>query len=377
MEISFNLLLKTLHLSSLSLLLWGCSKPQPTPTFDDGLSLKQINSKVILGSSFDLENTLPIYFETYKKELGSGQALWFPRWDNGWSGNGIYNFATFNKRVNWLKENNISPTAHLLLGQDFFMPDWLINGNQSADQLDSMMKNMIDGIMESNDNKNKVDSWNVINELFEDDGTYRKNILWLKMGFETDNSNLVGEDKINDKHPIFVRKAFSYCREKTNKNLELRDFGIENNNPSFGNYKKHLAIYQLLSHMKNTNIPVDAIGIQGHLVIGDTDFLCQNNAFKNIVTKFKSLNLNVYITELDIRTNGETWNDALAQKQKDDYYIFVKQAIEGGANKIDFWGIQDGADPGWFPTEQPLLWNNKLEKKPAYFGVKQALIDTK
>jgi GH35 family endo-1,4-beta-xylanase len=236
---------------------------------------------------------------------------------------------------------------------------------------------MIDGIMESNDNKNKVDSWNVINELFEDDGTYRKNILWLRMGFETDNSNLVGESKINDKHPLFIRKAFNYCRAKTNKKLELRDFGIESNNPSFSGYKKHRAIYQLLSHMKNSNIPIDAIGIQGHLVIGNTDLLCQNNAFKDVVAKFKALNINVYITELDIRTDGKTWNDALAQTQKENYYIFVKQAIEGGANKIDFWGIQDGADPGWFPTEQPLLWTKTLEKKSAYFGVKQALIDTK
>jgi GH35 family endo-1,4-beta-xylanase len=380
MKISFNLFSKILKISTFSFLLWGCSNAKPIETPnppDDGLGLKQINSKVILGSSFDLENTLPLYFETYKKELSAGQALWFPRWGDGWTAEGVYNFSTFNKRVNWLKSNNLSATATLLLGQDFFMPDWIINGNQSGEQLDMMMKNMIDSIMETNDNKNKVDSWLVVNELFEDDGTYRTNILWSKMGWEADSSNLVGDNRINDKHPLFIRKAFEYCRAKTNKKLEIRDFGIEHNNTDKDNYKKHRAIYQLLSHMKNTNIPVDVIGLQGHLIIGDTEWLCKNNAFKDIVAKYKALNLDVNITELDIRTNGKTWNDALAQKQKDDYYTFVKQAIEGGANKIDFWGIQDGADPEWFPTEQPLLWSKNLERKPAYFGVKQALMDTK
>jgi GH35 family endo-1,4-beta-xylanase len=380
MKITFNQFLKILTIYSLSFLLWGCSNTKsietPNPP-DDGLGLKQINSKVILGSSFDLENTLPLYFETYKKELSAGQALWFPRWGEGWTAEGVYNFSIFNKRVNWLKNNNLSATATLLLGQDIYMPDWLINGNQSGEQLDMMMKNMIDGIMETNDNKNKVDSWLVINELFEDDGTYRTNVLWNKIGWENDRSNLVGDNKINDKHPLFIRKAFEYCRAKTNKKLELRDFGIEHNNTDMDNYKKHRAIYQLLNHMKNTQTPIDVIGLQGHLLIGDTEWLCKNNAFKDIVAKFKALNLDVNITELDIRTNGKTWNDALAQKQKDDYYTFIKQAIEGGANKIDFWGIQDGADPDWFPTEQPLLWSKSLERKPAYFGVKQALIDTK
>jgi GH35 family endo-1,4-beta-xylanase len=380
MKITFNLFSKLFKISSLSLLFWGCThtKSVETPNApDDGLGLKEVNSKVILGSSFDLENTLPLYFETYKKELSAGQALWFPRWDDGWTAEGVYNFSIFNNRVNWLKNNNLSATATLLLGQDIYMPDWLINGNRSGEQLDIMMKNMIDSIMKTNDNKNKVDSWLVINELFEDDGTYRTNVLWNKIGWEADRSNLVGDNKINDRHPLFIRKAFEYCRAKTNKKLELRDYGIEHNNTDRDNYKKHRAIYQLLNHMKNTNIPIDVIGLQGHLLIGDTEWLCKNNALKDIVAKFKALNLDVNITELDIRTNGKTWNDALAQEQKNDYYIFVKQAIEGGANKIDFWGIQDGADPGWFPTEQPLLWSNKLEKKPAYFGVKQALMDTK
>lgn len=380
MQITTKLFIKILKTASLLLLFWHCSNTKsietPNPP-DDGLGLKEVNSKVVLGSSFDLENTLPLYFETYKKELSAGQALWFARWDNGWAAEGVYNFSTFNKRVNWLKNNNMSATATLLLGQDLFMPDWLTSGNQSGEQLDGMMKNMIDSIMETNDNKNKVDSWLVINELFEDDGTYRENILWRKIGWEADSSNLSGDDKINNQHPIFIRKAFEYCRAKTNKKLELRDFGIETNDTDRYNYKKHRAIFQLLKHMKNNNIPVGAVGLQGHLIIGDTEWLCKNNAFRDIVAKFKALNLDVNITELDIRTDGKMWNDALAQKQKDDYYIFVKQAIEGGANKIDFWGIQDGADPGWFPTEQPLLWNNKIEKKPAYFGVKQALLDTK
>jgi GH35 family endo-1,4-beta-xylanase len=365
-----------------SMLLTTCTKQSPTVTtvqlLDSvpTLALKDINPRILIGAPLEIPRGDAKYFGIIKSEFNTGQGLWFARW-GGWLGEDVYDYKDFNTNVNWMKENDISPAMHMLLGPDNYMPEWLINETWKKSKLDSLLRGMIYSIMDANDNKTKVEVWDVANELFDDDGTYRTNMIWLKMGWEADSSELTGDDKINKKHPLFIRKAFQYCRDKTDKKLEIRDFNIETDNPAHFNYRKNLAIYQLIKHMLNTKIPIDALGIQGHMTVDSSNWALDNNALHNTVKKFKDLGIDVYITELDFRTSTLTWSPAVAEKQKQEYYNYVKQAIEGGATRLNFWGIQDDFDPYWLLNEHPLLWDAKLDKKPAYFGVKAALQGTK
>jgi GH35 family endo-1,4-beta-xylanase len=373
-----KLLVPTLTLLlALSLISTTCTKKNPTPsvvvtdTLPD-IGLKNLNSKILIGAAVEIDKNSDKYRSIVKKELSACQSLWYPAW-GGWLGVNVYDFKDFSDNVNWLKANNISPMMHMLIGPDNYMPDWLKNRTWQAVELDSLMKNMIYRIMDTNDNKIKVDVWNVANELFEDDGTYRQNMVWLKMGMENDNSKLAGDEKINAQHPVFVRKAFQYCRQKTNAKLELRDFRIENDQPNNSNYRQSKALYQLVKHMLNEKIPIDAIGIQGHLSIGKAGWALDNNNLRETIKKYKSLGVEVYITELDIRTDERKWTPALAELQKQDYNNYIKQAIEGGVSRINFWGIYDDSDLYWLLGEYPLLWDKNLEKKLAYWGVKAAL----
>jgi endo-1,4-beta-xylanase len=160
--------------------------------------------------------------------------------------------------------------------------------------------------------------------------------------------------------------------------LELRDYNIESNNPaSDNNDVKHRAIYQLLKHMINTKVPVDALGIQGHMIVGNNDLWFENNALKNIVEKFKALGIEVYFTEIDAAIEKRKWTPQLAEQQKQDYYNYIKQGLDGGVSRVYFWGVEDGRDKGWLTNEHPLPWDENLLRKPTYYGVKQALIDTK
>jgi GH35 family endo-1,4-beta-xylanase len=34
-------------------------------------------------------------------------------------------------------------------------------------------------------------------------------------------------------------------------------------------------------------------------------------------------------------------------------------------------------DKGWLTNEHPLLWDAKFNKKPAYYGVQKALLDSR
>jgi GH35 family endo-1,4-beta-xylanase len=341
------------------------------------LTLKEINPNVLIGSPIEMDFDNDKYKGIIKSEFSTGQSLWYARW-NGWDEEKKYNFTNLNNNINWMIQNGLSPMVHMMVGQDTYAPDWLINGKWEVPKLDSLLHGLVDTIMDSNDNKNKVDVWNVANELFDDDGFYRKNIVWNQIGWEVDSSQLTGIEKINKKHPLFIRKVFTYCRNKTKNKLELRDFNIESNNPIHDNNdKRQKAVYQLLKHMLNTNIPIDALGIQGHLLVGQSEWRLEDNTLKNTVEKFKALGIEVYLTEIDAGFENRTWSPKLAEEQKQDYYQYIKQGIQGGVSRIYFWGIQDGMDKGWLTNQHPLPWDENLNKKPAYYGVKQALMDTK
>ena len=354
----------------------------PTPPSVVINSLKEANSRVLIGGYVRGFNQNPAIATITKEEFNVSQGLWYAGF-GGWTSKGVYNFTDFNNQINFLKDNKIGTHIHMFVGPNFYMPNWLKNQTWTPEALDEQLKDMIEKIMESNDNKNKVDVWNVANEVFDESGIYRTDMVWNQMGWESDKSGLTGSDNMNDKHPIFIRKAFEYCRLKTKAKLEYRDYNIETANvTSFGN-KKQRAVYQLLKHMIANKIPIDAIGIQGHYDIGSFLKFVTSSDLKLSIEKYKALGLEVYMTEVDFGTgknaDGTTkaWTTALSDQQKTDYYNCVKTAVQAGVSRFYTWGVVDGFDKGWRTDEYPLIWDKDAKKKSAYEGVKQGLIESK
>ncbi|GIS21371.1 MAG: hypothetical protein CM15mP121_2230 [Bacteroidota bacterium] len=92
----------------------------------------------------------------------------------------------------------------------------------------------------------------MINEIFAmgKSGNYRflemkKKIVngWIWV-LKRDKSGLSGEAKINDEHPVFVRRVFDIAAKLTDAKLEIRDFNI-----AFGGRKAD-GLYQLIKHLK-------------------------------------------------------------------------------------------------------------------------------
>ncbi len=387
-----NLILKLTLFVCLFATMNGCKPKTVTPPTPPATTyyLKTANPAVKFGSLIYINSSttpkdVAYYKEIINREYNACQTSWFPGFNVGWLGENVYELDKFNENINFMVANKITPMMHLLFGPNFYEPDWLVKNTYTNAQLETLMKNMIDKVMESNDNKNKIEVWNVINELFANDGKYRPagkttwDIVWNQMGYEDDQSGLTGIDKVNAKHPIFIRKAFEYCRLKTGKKLELRDYNIESNDQSNGNNFKHKGFYQLVKHMKNANIPIDAVGIQGHHEIGSIASMVSNFEIETAYKRFKDLGVEVYITELDFPSKDKVpLTEAQKLQQKSDYTNYLKQAINGGATIINTWGMYDNGEAGnWYVDQSPLLWDNNLKKKPAYDGVIKALLDTR
>ena len=82
-------------------------------------------------------------------------------------------------------------------------------------------------------------------------------------------------------------------------------------------------------------------------------------------------------TLLDMKTSD---NEDGYNKQKDSYKDLVAQILENNAsgktdiNAFVVWGITD--DLSWIQGNQaPLLFSSSFEKKPAYYGMQEALLE--
>ena len=325
----------------------------------------------------------------------------YPAWDGGFwpkkKPSSLENFkvetAFLNELVNWGVENEFHIMHHCLIFPNKYFPSWFSKTNYSAGELEFIIEKFITEVINSNDNKNKVDVFNVINEIFAmgKSGKYRvsgdekEDCKWMDMGFEKDMSGLKDEQKINEEHPVFVRKVFDIASNLTDAKLEIRDFNI-----AFGG-KKADGVYQLIKHLKNTGVRVDAVGFQCHLNAG----LNYNyeNLRKNIL-RFIDLGVEVYITELDVGLN--LWGQGDNRKKVSDvikteadwewffeeqnkiYYNLVKTAKESGVKIISDWGFRDDIPyGGWRKDQKAWMVNKDYSRKGAYYAVLKALYDAK
>lgn len=139
-------------------------------------------------------------------------------------------------------------------------------------------------------------------EPFNDDGTFRETVFY----------NTIGPSYI----PLALRTARS---ADPRAKLYINDYNIE------GLGAKSTAMLNLVKQLKKDRVPIDSIGVQGHLIVGEVPTTIQAN-----LQAFADLGVEVAITELDIRMDLPITDAKLAQ-QKVDYQtvIFACKAVKG------------------------------------------------
>ena len=323
----------------------------------------------------------------------------YPAWDGGfWPKKKPKSLNDFEIRtefldelVNWGVDNGFHIMHHCLIFPNKYFPQWFSKTNYSAEELDFIIEKFVTEVLTANDNKNKIDVFNVINEIFAmgKSGNYRvsgdekEDCKWMDMGFEEDKSGLSGEAKINDEHPVFVRRVFEIAAKLTDAKLEIRDFNI-----AFGGRKAD-GLYQLIKHLKNTGVRVDAIGFQCHLNVG---IKYDYKKLEKNIKRFIDLGVEVYITELDVGLNlwgqggkhkkvsdviksDEDWQNFFAEQNR-IYYNLVKTAKESGVKIISDWGFRDDIPyGGWRKDQKAWMVNKDYSRKGAYYAVLRALYD--
>jgi endo-1,4-beta-xylanase len=288
-----------------------------------------------------------------------------------------YEFGPSDRYVAFGEAHRMSIVGHTLIWHRQ-TPDWVFAGpdGRPADRhtLLARMRSHIQSV--AGRYRGRIHGWDVVNEAFEDDGTWRKT-PWLAA---------IGED--------YVDKAFEYAREA--------DPGAELYYNDFNLWKpaKREAALRLAAHLRRRGLRIDGIGEQGHWLI-DTPSVAEIEA---TILDIARAGFTPMITELDIdvlprdasRPAAEVdrsepaasaldpyrqglppeVQQRLARRYADVFALF--QRLRTNLRRVTFWGVTDGSS--WlnnFPirgrTNHPLLWDREGRPKPAFDAVVDVL----
>ncbi|MEN9444478.1 MAG: hypothetical protein RIS47_1368 [Bacteroidota bacterium] len=269
---------------------------------------------------------------------------------------GTYNWTDADKLAKYCQDNGKRLHGHTLVWHSQ-IPKWMEDYVGTPEQWDAMMKTHIQTIVAHF--KGKAVSWDVVNEAFNDDGTFR-NSVWYQH---------LGED--------FIEKAFVYAHEADpDAILFYNDYNIESS-PS-----KRNAILELLVKLKDKGVAVGGIGMQMHIGLSYPSL----SDISTATSAFYLKGFRVHWSELDVSTNPDantsyTYSTAVNAALTSRMAGVVKRYFEVPASLrwgITFWGVGDG--DSWIPivfkhADNPLLYDAQYKPKDCYYSVQTALKD--
>ncbi|TFK90238.1 glycoside hydrolase family 10 protein [Polyporus arcularius HHB13444] len=255
---------------------------------------------------------------------------------------GVFTFQDGDVIANFVKKTGKKLRGHNCVWHNQ-LPDWVVNGTFTAPELAFVVERHCFELV----HHYRGQVWDVINESLNDDGTFRSDIF-----YDTLNSTYI---------PIALRAA---RRADPHAKLYINDYNIE------GTGAKATALKNLVKSLKRQGVPIDGVGIQSHLTVGQVPTTLRQN-----MEEFVALGIEVAITELDIRLLNTTANEEGLARQKADYETVISacNAVEKCVG-VTLWDFTDKFS--WIPTTPPnegypCPWDENYVKKPAYEGIIQ------
>ncbi|EKM52184.1 glycoside hydrolase family 10 protein [Phanerochaete carnosa HHB-10118-sp] len=227
------------------------------------------------------------------------------------------------------------------------LPSWVSDGTFTVAQLTSVIQNHCSTLV--GHYKGQVYAWDVVNEPFNDDGTWRTDVFFNTLGTS---------------YPQIALEAASQA--DPNAKLYINEYNIEFAGP------KATALLSLVESLKSAGVPLDGVGFQCHFIVGEVS----GSGLQTQLSTFAAQGVEVALTELDIRmTLPET--PALLAQQKTDYnsVITACMSVESCVG-ITVWDWTDKYS--WVPSTfsgqgAACPWDENFVKKPAFDGIAAAL----
>lgn len=281
---------------------------------------------------------------------------------------GKYEFEVPDKFIEYTQEHDMYTVGHCLVWHSQ-APRWFFTDEQghevSREVLIERIRSHIETVVGRY--KGKVDAWDVVNEAFNDDGSWR----------ETKFYEIIGED--------YFKLAFKIAHE-ADPEAELLY-----NDYSMFNKGRREAVIRVVKEMQAEGVPIHGIGMQAHYGMGFPTI----EAFEESIVAFSETGLPVHITEFDIDVlpsrrsiqgaeisekeayeemlnpykNGlpDSVSIALNERWMDFFDVLLKHHDK--IKRVTMWGLADHQSwkNGWpvrGRTNYPLLFDRNYAPKP-------------
>lgn len=335
-----------------------------------------VNDAIVSGRDKASQDIVVQQFNTITLENSMKAALINPQ-------PGVFKFEAADAFIDLGKKNNMFIIGHTLVWHNQ-TPNWFFQDEAGRPKLkEEVAQRMHDHIKAiAGRYAGKVNAWDVVNEVIDDDGNYRQT-TWVK--------GIGSGDEM-------VKLAFKYAAEYApDTELYYNDFNAWR--PA-----KRDGIVRMVKMLQAAGIKIDGVGIQGHwgLNYPKTEYIEQ------AIDAYAGLGIKVMITELDVDVlpltkEGQIIGQGMSEKQfqNEEFKTFLDPYQKGlpdniqkqlsnryaqlfgifykKRDKIDrvtMWGVHDGMN--WkndYPipnrTNYPLLWDRNKKAKPAFNAVLQ------
>jgi endo-1,4-beta-xylanase len=331
----------------------GGSSPQASGTAEGSAAspspaLRDIAGSRQIGTAVDLPQlkTDTRYAEILAREFNSVTPENALKWERMEPARGSFNWGGADEIVTFAQAHGQKVRGHVLVWHSQ-LPGWLNGGGFSGAELREILQNHI--ATEVGRYAGEIYAWDVVNEPFADDGTWRDTI-WLRG---------LGQGYVAD------ALRWAHAADPGAK-LYLNDYDIEGINA------KSDAMYELVKSLKAQGVPLDGVGFQAHYDLA--------NPFPSDVAgnlkRFADLGIEVAFTELDARFKLPVTESALARQAT--YYgqtVAACLAVPACVG-VTVWEFTDKYSwvPGFFAGKgAACLYDENLVPKPAYGAALAAL----
>jgi endo-1,4-beta-xylanase len=281
------------------------------------------------------------------------------------------NFQPGNRIINFAERNDqLTIGAHLVwdegFGEGWTDEDlWDISRRRAEKLLYGVIRKQVRHF------KGRMNGWIVANEVTDperrDKHGFRKNVPWYQT---------IG--------PEYIGECFHLAKEADPKALRIiNEFGFETTN-EYGDRPepRRRAFLAAVDRLLDRNVPVQAVGIQGHLLAQDFHRKFDERAYRGFLREFADRGLPILITELDVLDKGLPTNPRVRDRGVADVYRhYLDVALDERAVKVVVaFGLTDRFS--WLDEDlprtdgthrRPLAFSRSFRPKPAYTAISNAL----